>query len=371
MMPPAFTKLHLPDERQSSCLNCPKSSYEDYRPDYRCCTYHPRISNFLLGLACETESGRIAVDELLQRGMLLPEGMHSSPRQLLDFAEDAQNDRFGKSQKVLCPLLDSASGYCRIHAFRNSVCSSYFCHKDHGSTGDLFWDHLQTLGAQLEMRLAQWALQEIGFDLDGYFEVMNALSSQFLNVSTDFGWTKEALAELWGPWYGREKELLGRTSQIISMHRDELWTIAQSQKIREANLFDEALQSAVSVYNELNMDQDNPDEDRQNFEDLADFWQSCLIAHDLLWSYPNGLFTLNPHVKFVVNTRQTVEEIYHKTKDFFLTYSMPGNDQAPDFRLAITANQKQALESFADQSRPLPRDSSFLVEMLKCKVIRI
>jgi Fe-S-cluster containining protein len=375
MMPPGFMKLHVPDEQQATCSHCPKSSYENFRPDYRCCTYYPRVSNFLLGLAMETVQGRRAVDDLLQRGLLLPEGMHGSPRQWLDFTDDVHKDLFGKSQRTLCPMLDPDAKDCRIYAFRNSVCSTFFCFKDHGSTGDFFWDQLQTLVAQLEMRLAQWALQKTGFDLDIYLQSMNELANDLPRCSTDRGWTPAALAKLWGPWQGREKQLLRACAKWIATHRHELWEIAQRQVLREAPLFDEALlRAAISEKTSSETDDDNDDDDGCDDETedhlgVKTYWQNCLTAHNLLWCYPEGMVTLSPNVKFHANMRQSAEEIFHQSKEFFLEYHFRSPGHSSVFRRAITQTEKRNLELFRDQKLPLPRDSAFLLEMFKSKVI--
>src|SRR5687767_13521531 len=76
MMPREFLALKFPEERRATCMSCPKACYEGYRPEYRCCTYHPRVPSFLLGLATLTPQGEAAVQRLLRRRMLLPEGMH-------------------------------------------------------------------------------------------------------------------------------------------------------------------------------------------------------------------------------------------------------------------------------------------------------
>ena len=52
--------------------------------------------------------------------MLIPEGMNQTPTQWYDYLDDVKNEQFGKS-KILCPMLDRSNGYCKIHAFRNSV----------------------------------------------------------------------------------------------------------------------------------------------------------------------------------------------------------------------------------------------------------
>lgn len=370
MMPKDLMQLRFPDEKAANCMNCPKSCYEDWRPDYRCCTYHPRISNFLLGLACRTAEGERAVDDLLQRGMVLPEGMHSSPRQWLDFVDDEHHDLFGKSQKVLCPMLDPDSGYCRVHAFRNSVCSTYFCNKDHGHAGEVFWSQIQTLGTQLEMRLAQWALKEIGFDLSASLRALDELAPDLRRASSHQGWHPEALKRIWGNGWGHEKDIILACADVIHRQQDQLWSIAQQQTIEEPHRFDEALLQEVPEEQKEILDED--EENWEEIVDLAVLWEDCLSAHAALWEHPEGPFILSPNVNFVPNLRQSAEERHHPDKDFFIEYRFQNPERSLYFRLAITAAQKTILESFQN-GRTLddkdPDTQDFLKEMAHRKVL--
>jgi Fe-S-cluster containining protein len=370
MMPASLMQLRFPDERQADCNNCPKSCYENWRVDYRCCTYHPRMSNFLLGLACHTEEGNRAVDDLLQRGMILPEGMHSSPRQWLDFLGDQLHDQFGKSQKVLCPMLDPSTGYCRVHVFRNSVCSTYFCEKDQGSAGNVFWSQVQTLGTQIEMRLGQWALREIGFDLEASLRAMDELAPTIDQASAEAGWHPDALKRIWGPYWGREKALLQACAAVVVKHRDQLWSIAQQQVIAESHLFDQALLRLVPPPESKLLDEG---EDDWEAIDLEALWQECVIAHDALWDQPLANFILSPNVLFLPNRRQNAEEIYHQDKAYFIEYRFQNAARTLVFRLAISADQKQSLETFAAAPRKLAEADQelreFLQEMVHRKVL--
>ncbi len=278
IFPPELQKLRFPLERQASCHQCPQISAAGYRPDYRCCTYHPRIPNFLLGLALETEQGPAAFDKILNGGMLLPEGMLPSPQQWLDFMDDEDQDLYGRSEKVLCPMLEPSSGRCQIHAFRNAVCSTYFCSHEQGEAGEEFWGQLQTLGSQVEMILAQWALEELGFDLKGYLRTLDRLAPEVRTISADLGWSQEVLKELWGPWKGREKELFSATAEQLAKHRSELWEIAKGRTIQEALLFERAVDGLLASENN-----EDPDESYE-IEAAEISWKRCLDAYERLWS---------------------------------------------------------------------------------------
>ncbi len=380
MLPQGLSDLQFPAEKRATCLSCPKACYDNFRADYRCCTYHPRIPNFLLGFASQTQAGEAAVDELIARGMLLPEGLHNSPQQWLEFLQDQHDDTFGRSLNVLCPMLDAKTGFCRAHAFRNSVCSTYFCYKDHGSRGEQFWSALQTLGTQLEMRLGQWALRSIGFDVDGYFANMNALACSMSSLSSSSGWSQDALQSLWGCWYGKEKELLQACAKAIAEKRKDLWTIAQSMAIQEALQFDQALVASVPEDQRLELEAD--DDERDERIDLAQLWQDCLEAHEGLWSWPNAAFKLSPYASIRPNRHSTQEEIHASSKEFFLEYRFPQQGDTLDWNLPIDSHEKKLLELFAQRHWKLdqliqeqtwlqswPEARTFLCEMLQRKVL--
>lgn len=275
LFPAELWQLELPIETKATCSNCPKICEEGFRPDYRCCTYLPHIPNFLLGLATETPSGARAVDRLLSRGMLLPVGLVTSPQQWLDFMDDQEQGLYGRSTRVLCPLLRPESGLCEVHAFRNAVCATYFCIHEQGEKGEEFWGELQTLGSQIEIVLAQWALKAVDFDFDAYLERLNKLGPAVAHSSSETGWKAEALATLWGDWRGREKELLRATAAQIVQHRSELWSIARQGRIHEAAEFERALDALGG---------EEPPPEEAEVDSLDQSWQRCLAAQRALFA---------------------------------------------------------------------------------------
>lgn len=382
MMPRELFGLRIPEERRATCMSCPKACYEGFRADYRCCTYHPRVANFLLGLAAETPIGEQVLDKLLSRGMLIPEGMHYAPAQWVDYLDDLQHEKFGASEKVLCPNLDQSTGFCNIHAFRNSVCSTFFCYKDHGDSGEGFWDQLQTLGSQVEMALGQWALQQAGFDLDRYFKAFDKLAKNIHKVSARDGWQDDALQELWGDWFGREKELMRACAAAVVKERDHLWEIANSLPIRESVPFDKAMVKAVPKRLEDQIDPEDLEEGGGEAVRPSVIWQDCLKAYWKLWDLPEGEFELNGKAVIVPNKKVSKEEQYYQDKDYFIEFHPRKNSKTIDWRLGITVEQKAALELFADDFVPLDAKllmnpaikaledgKGFLAEMLRRKVL--
>ncbi|MFY7929022.1 MAG: hypothetical protein ACOVS5_09125, partial [Oligoflexus sp.] len=341
MMPKELLDLTFPHERRATCSSCPKACYAGFRPDYRCCTYHPRVANFLLGLATATERGDAAFDRALQRGLLLPEGFYAAPAQWIDFMRDQAEDLYGKSSRVLCPLLDTASGLCDIHAFRNAVCSTFFCYNDHGEAGSLFWTQLQTLGSQVEMILSQWALRRVGFDVDRYIHELDRMVEDLALVSTQEGWSARALQRLWGDWHGRERQLYRSCAEVILDHQHELWNLAQITPVREAALFEQAVDRLLP--------QDLRDDEQEELGHPSDLdpafsWKLCLSAYQKLWRWPEGKrLILDQTVSITENGRKTPRELYAADQPFILIYQGESGEEWQ----ALTADQRDVLERFS------------------------
>lgn len=382
-MPKELRGLRLPDERRATCMNCPKACYEDFRPDYRCCTYHPRIPNYLLGLNALGPNGDLALDIVLERGMLLPEGMNHAPMQWYDYLDDLENDNFGKSTKVLCPMLDESNGYCRAHAFRNSVCSTFFCIKDHGQAGDEFWGSLQTLGSQVELSLSQWCLQVLGFDLKRYFETFTALSGEVKNVSTKTGWQEYVLDRLWGTWRGREKELILECGRLASEHRNDLWDIANTFVIGESATFNIAMVKAVPKHLENQVDPEDLDEDEDaEAAKPKDLWKTVTKNYDKLWDLPEGRYVLSNRVKIIANDMRDEESEFYQDKPYCVRVYTRKSSRTLDWRMYIDQAEKTVLDLFEQNGQTLDwgllmhpalkahgNGREFLSEMLKSKVL--
>lgn len=356
MMPKDLFTLKFPAERQATCMSCPKACFGGFRADYRCCTYHPRIANFLLGLGSETPEGDAAIDRLLDLGMLTPEGMYSTPGQWIDFLDDQHKNDFGRSEKVLCPMLNPNNGFCDVHAFRNSVCSTFFCLSDHGQTGESFWVQVQTLGSQIELVLAQWSLRELGFPLDDYIKAFDQLALRIHEVSTPTGWTKEALDLLWGQWRGREKQLMRECAALIVENRERLWDLANRFAIVESRQFDEAMDTLVPDYleDEVEAKDDEMEEDGDELSLRPDeTWEGALEAHERLWNLPREPLGLSPKVSFEPNLKISDEERFYSDRPYFISYRFAAEED-PQWRLACTQAEKDFLQLFEPKTVVTP-----------------
>lgn len=335
LLPDDLLRSEFPEERRATCGGCPMVEADGYRPDYRCCTYHPRIPNFLLGLALSRAVSGAAVRDLIARGFVVPEGTERTPAGWAAALRQAEAGQYGKGDGVLCPLLDPASGFCRVHAYRNGVCSTYFCLYDFGARSSRFWEVLQEYVTGVETALAQWSLAEAGFDLGAYFRRFDDLAanlgsgtlcnplilgqhahapeiSRLQSVpdpncpeigKVSPGWSGEALDHLWGHWRGREVELLTACADAVSTHRDRLKDIAAATPIRRPAVFEAA--EAAALPPDLALLIDPRDAAAGEAEELPPApivaWGELAVeALGDVWALPptGALIALDPGVRF-------------------------------------------------------------------------
>jgi hypothetical protein len=292
-------------------------------------------------------------------------------------------DRFGKSDKVLCPMLNPENQLCRVHAFRNSVCSTFFCLRDHGEVGSEFWNKVQALGSQLEMALAQWALREVGFDFAGYVKTLNRLAPKIKKVADpqSHGWRREFQAELWGSWLDREVELFWETGKLISDHREHLWEIASHQDITEAKAYDRAM--VAMVPEDLHDQVDDGDWADEDSETVAprELWARCFRTYQRLWQLPFGDYRLAAKVRITENVGRDAEDQFYSTKPYCLEVHTSSRHNDVDWRLYLSEQDKAVLDEFRKvqtldwrllKTQPIdqhPNPQGFLSEMIASRIV--
>jgi Fe-S-cluster containining protein len=298
LLPPEARVYRLPKERRATCANCPMVEARGFRPDYRCCTYLPLVPGFAIGLALQEGGPRGRLEALIDQGHMTPEGLHPSPLARFHARRQDALGLYGKGE-TLCPLLDAPTGQCGIYAFRNGVCSTFFCVHDHGLVGDQFWSGLRDLVCQLETALHQWALREVGFDLEAYMQALDGLADDPLGASDPLsrGWRPAVLDRLWADWRGRERELFLATAREVSARRQELHGIATRQRLAEPLLFEAALARLSS--DDLLAEVDVPT--LLGSSPVAAHVELTGELHEALWSLPD------PDVELRLNPAVTVD----------------------------------------------------------------
>lgn len=278
MFPEDLMYFRVDPEVRSSCFNCPKVKDAGFHPDVRCCTVIPRVPNFLLGMA--SLSGSIEVQKLLERGLVLPEGLLITPHDLRRSLEFIVKPNPGLP-KIFCPMLDQASKRCRIYAFRNTTCSSFHCSHDRGIHGGEFWASIADLGSQIETALAQWGLEQIGFDLKEYFRVLDDTEFDFSPA-----WSAELREVLFGKWYGQEEKLFREIARLMFENRSRLFEIASAFKPMQSPGYDARLR--VRLAGEFPADLLDEALPVGEAESLNSLWYSAQLSHRNLQLAPKS-----------------------------------------------------------------------------------
>jgi Fe-S-cluster containining protein len=242
LLPEDALWLELPEERCATCDDCPEVARGVFRADCQCCTYFPQIPNFMLGLALRDPNARAPVAELIAAGHATPQGLLATPRRFLGAVQMEAAETFGNDPAQNCPFLEPETRGCQIYAYRNSVCSTFFCDHDHGDEGAGVWSRLQGLMGRIEIGLSHWAMTEVGFDSRDYLARLDGLAGDIEAVSdADGAWSLRAREALWGTWLGREIAFFEACADRVLRDRERLFEIAKAEPYREALRFERAV----------------------------------------------------------------------------------------------------------------------------------
>lgn len=184
-----------------------------FRPDTKCCTFHPRLPNYLVGAILDDASpegaeGRRRVEARVASGVgVAPEWLH--PPRTFSLLYDSSRGAFGRARGLRCPFFVEAAGTCAIWAHRDAVCSTYFCKYATGADGRRLWTAVKELVSLVEIQLARAALLELApalLDREPGAKPAPAAPLGPEDIDGDPPAPAERTAA-WGSWAGREPEL--------------------------------------------------------------------------------------------------------------------------------------------------------------------
>src|SRR5713101_6632134 len=162
----------VPPESRATCDDCamcaPEGAAEPntlyFSPRVKCCTYQPRLPNFLVGRALEDRdfafsAGRATVERRIDGGVeVTPLGLEQSAAYGLLYQHGSAG--FGHAESMRCPHYIEEGGRCGIWRHRNSICATWFCKYERGAVGLAFWERLRDLLMAVEKDLAVWCVLE-------------------------------------------------------------------------------------------------------------------------------------------------------------------------------------------------------------------
>jgi hypothetical protein len=125
-------------------------------------------------------------------------------------------------------------------------------------------------------------------------------------------WTPQASKALWGSYYGKELEFFIKCADAIESHKSELWEIANSQPILEADVFDER---SVALAPKALQKQAKEELTPVGSETVSPktLYLETLRRYDQMWLIPGRPLMLSPLVTFSLNTKSDAISRYHKT----------------------------------------------------------
>lgn len=243
---PAFFDGEAPRERKATCDNCamcapapagssalassgstpsspgasPGSSSSEvayFRPDAKCCTFHPLLPNYLVGAIladerADMQEGRRRVLERIEMGIGVTPCWLAPPRKADMFLKAARRYAFGRSLVLLCPFFERSLQNCTIWRHRESVCSTFFCKHEHGADGVAFWTAVRGYGVWLENTLSSFAARRL---IPGHSEGKPLSGDMTLEELEDRAPPEATRAAMWKEWRGREAEFYVRCFEQV------------------------------------------------------------------------------------------------------------------------------------------------------------
>jgi hypothetical protein len=209
---PAFFDSPPIVEDKATCDRCvmlappgvPADSRAFFHPAIKCCTYHPRLANFLVGGVLEDDEldeGKRRMREVIARGVgVTPRWVAPSAKYSL-LLEAARASSFGRAVSLRCPYYDPDPGACTVWKYRKSDCMSYFCKYDEAADGRRYWRAYEGYVSMLELRLSHFAMRAVSRDVSEPPEREEGeLSLEELEDRAP-----DDYARWWGPWAGKEE----------------------------------------------------------------------------------------------------------------------------------------------------------------------
>lgn len=206
----------LPDESVANCTDCVMCTPElrgpssiSFEPGTRCCTFRPRLANFMAGFLLQSNRpewkfGRETLAERISGGEAGLLGIMTDPAYLAVY-QSAGASAFGQAQSMSCPHQFS-DGRCGIRDFRSPTCSTWFCKYERGARGQELWQAVHDVLLLADRVVALWCLNHLQIDVEKQLAALEELSPQFSAARIDHRRDERSDRELWGEWYGCEKE---------------------------------------------------------------------------------------------------------------------------------------------------------------------
>jgi Fe-S-cluster containining protein len=230
ILPPLFDEL-APNEEKATCGSCamcrpegapPAGDVVYFRPDVKCCSYFPKLPNYLVGAILRDErpdmaEGRRRIREKIATRIGVTPRWLAPPRKISVLLEASRRAAFGRSLVLRCPYYEPQGGLCTIWRHREADCSTFFCKYVAGADGQRFWKTLDTYLRYVESKLSAYATSGIAPHL-----VEPGVPRGEMTLEDLEDRPPAAYADIWREWAGREEELyIACHDRIAALSRDE------------------------------------------------------------------------------------------------------------------------------------------------------
>jgi hypothetical protein len=226
----------IPAETRATCHDCamcenggdfqkPDSTF--FNPQTKCCTYWPRLPNFLTGMILTDvdpaiAGGRASVEARLQAGLAVTPLGIGVPAKVNSLYTQIEPRAFGRMQSLRCPhYIDEEGGLCGIWKYRNSICSTWFCKYERGGVSRDFWEMVKPLLLAIENDLARWCAIKLELDETALALLLtpSAVAGQRPQLTPedmDERVDADQQRRRWGNWYGRELEFYRACAELVA-----------------------------------------------------------------------------------------------------------------------------------------------------------
>jgi len=258
----------IPAETQATCHQCAMcpppavasvhtAAPDSFNPQTKCCTYLPRLPNFLVGRILSDDTpemrlGRASVVQRIERGVAVsPLGLGRDAVYTLLYRQ-GRAAAFGRSRTLRCPHYIEEGGLCGIWRYREATCITWFCKHVRGAVGKRFWETLKRLLFIVEESLACWCVQQLEVGPEALQQLFlppqrlpgsAPLEAQELDDTKD----PQHYRAIWGKWVGRESDFyLASASLVNALRWDAICALCGPELLVLIRLTQEAYQALVA-----------------------------------------------------------------------------------------------------------------------------
>jgi Fe-S-cluster containining protein len=252
----------IADEPQATCDNCAMCGEKAaalldrkaaFNPNTKCCTYHPRLPNYLVG-AVLADSQMKDAHAIFRRLINQHQGVYPwgiIPDKKYDVLFTLSKGSFGKSEELLCPYFQRESGFCAIWKHREAICSTFFCKHSEGKKGHDFWMAFKKYLILVEQRLSDYVLYQLfpnalGQGIGKIKKDVDSLTFEELEGKPPL---PDRVKNHWKNWLGKEEVFFRKAFELIQKldqaRFSEVMGIEGKIKLRSLAIAREAMQSQM------------------------------------------------------------------------------------------------------------------------------